>query len=411
MVKKRKSEITDEFTTNNLNHLRYFMEMPTDDLEVFGAISKDDGGVVQEPVVAMTTDYLPYTVATPMQAVDIQLGTQQWLGTLDGVIMYDKFLGAYFGHRWANDDDRLVEAQLMAYAMSDTMADAYTTFVTPDVSDVVQQLAKSMPPDMLTPEDLPYSPGFLLLGKPWPYMNYDDGKYVGSIPVRGVLWWEDDIRQPGEPLDKGGETWQNRKDMLDELGNPVTKPGIMSALFADWEWIESVRANKEPLGMASTPPLVLVDLIAWTYDTWWESVGATDPVDQHHQSPHIGSFRQQLLSLFRFMQEEIVVSERTRLPREARRRLQRSPVRDDDGHIQVVHLRRYSKVIKTLGQSIEDDEQEAKDMYWSHRWWRRGHDRTNWKTGIKDIRVRPHLVGPDDLPIKIHDRVVVSVDR
>lgn len=319
--------------------------------------------------------------------------------------MLNNFMKSYGGGLPAENEQF---AQVMSNTLQDKMTDAMTTFVSPDVSDVVRQLGSQMPPDMLEQRDLPYPEGFLVLGNCWPYMNYDDGSYIGQIPVRAMLWWEAEVRQPAGPNDPAA-VWSNRR------ASDETKPGIMMALFADWEWLEAIREDrgKDDFGLDSTPPLLMVDLIAWTYDTWWESVTkAGDPIDQHHQSPHIGGWRRMMLSLFRFMQEEIVVTEKQGLPRAARRRLERSGIKTvAEAKISVIHLRRYGKKIKPFNQSDADDEREAKEIYWSHRWWRVGHDRTNWRTGVKNIRVRPHLVGPDELPIVLKDRTVVSVDR
>ena len=227
--------------------------------------------------------------------------------------------------------------------------------------------------------------GFVVFGQTWEYLNFHMNSYIGKLPIRAVLWEVTDwVGQPG-----GG-----------------FKPGVYLHLYVDKGWLTAIRGGdfSDP---PYTAPLILTDMWGWTFDTWWQDL---DPElepnrepDNHHASMHVGEMRRKLLALWRFMDDEIVRTNRTRMPRPALRRWGRTGKEiPEDGSIITIHLRRYRP------KHYEGDEGEAPE--WSHRWWVRGHYRFNPKTGEKDIWIRPYIKGPDDKPIVVKEKLI-SVDR
>lgn len=331
--------------------------------------------------------YEPFVMQSPVEALDMHLRQWQWSSTAAYTNMVGKFLKVY-----ADGDYYKNYVKDIAKSISDVLDQAMTTYVSPDVADLVKQMGLAMPPDMLTQSDVPYPVGFIVLGKTWPYLNFDADHYVGTIPLRAIAWWEGPIRQPD--------------------GGP-SKRGITMALFTDDDWRNTVSGQWFE-GSQSNAPLWLVDMLAWTYDTMWGDVDPDQKTDQGHQAPHVGALRRMLLALWRFMGEEIVRTERPHLPRPARRRWEHAHKTNtpDDGCMVSIHLRKYAP----KPSATKDEEREAAEIFWSHRWWVRGHLRYCRKCGIdhpkhKHEWVRPYLKPNDDtLPIVLKERLV-SVDR
>ena len=336
--------------------------------------------------------YWPFSMESPVEALDIHLRQWAWTKTAPFKRAMAQFLRAYGvgkKHYGVEDDDEQVKigkkvVDPFSEEIAATMHQASTMFVSYDVSELIEQVGESMPPDMILESDLMMDSGMFVLGKTWWYLDYDRGDYVGKIPIRAILW----TRTPS-------------------VGQPdgSFKDGIQVYLFTDWAWAESINADPWG-GGGSPPPLLMIDMWAWTFDTWWEDAKPGEQTDQHHTSLHVSEVRRKLLALFRFMQEEIVKTQRERMPRPALKRMGRSgKTVPEDGSIVVVHLRRIRAVTKkTVSNAV------AGMVEWSHRWWVRGHYRYNPKTGEKDIWIRPYVKGPDGKPIVIKEKLM-TVDR
>lgn len=320
--------------------------------------------------------WTPPIIDNPAAALDMHLSQWQWCGSEKHLEATTAFMKSYYATR-----DRIKHDTVDIFAGQEKLmlARGVTHFVSPDVSDVLVQIAKTMPPDMLQEADLPMRNGFIVLGKPWEYLNFEAGTYTGKIPIRAICWEKSD--------------WVGQPD-------GTMKPGVYVYLYADRQWIESINGE---LGDGWKQPLIHCDMWAWTLDTWWEERTSPDQeADLHHASPHVGEMRRNLLALWRFMEDEIVLTRRNRMPRSSLRRWGRSGLDvPEDGSIVTIHLRRI--------RSHQDDA-DAQPIDWTHRWWVNGHKRYNPKTGKKDIWVRPYLKGPEGLPIVVKKKVVV-VDR
>jgi hypothetical protein len=323
--------------------------------------------------------YRPFAMESPVEALDLHLRRWEWMGTIDHLELLRSFLRAYAGGIEPPDD----QVQGLAKVEANLLNEAVTHYVTPELADVIEQMGQAMPPDMLRQTDLGTTPkGFVVFGVPWSYMNYDRGDYKGMIPIRAIAWEESQyVRQADDSL----------------------KLGVQLFLYADWDWVDAVSGGVRDL--ATKPQILLVDLWAWTYDTWWMDAAPNDQPDQHHATLHVGQMRRNLLALWRFMNEEVVHRRRFRPPRPALRRWGRSgkPM-PEDGCIVTVHLRRSTKPTPKVEREGESE------IEWSHRWWVRGHYRYNPKTAQKDIWIRPYVKGPEHLPIILKNKLI-SVDR
>lgn len=114
----------------------------------------------------------------------------------------------------------------------------------------------------------------------------------------------------------------------------------------------------------------------------------------------IGLFLATLL----FLEQQILVAERTQPGRSTRRRLEKistDPVRS----YRVIRLRR---VANRNGQAA------VADVEWACRWFVKGHWRNQWHPKLRrhsPAWIRPHIKGPSDKPLKAPTPTVFSVER
>lgn len=329
-------------------------------------------------------------ISEPVAALTLHTGMNQWFGTESHRIMCAAFSRAFAGSpgrvvQPSNWDSKLNADHFMRDETR-WIKGAETCFISPDVAELVEKLAETMPPDMLRESDLPMEQGFIVLGKCWGYWIYDDGDYQGRLPIRAVAWRRTDT--------------VGRLD--DDTGERTYHPGVQLLVYGDGPWAEKAYdlSNYTKMGRA---PGYLHDFLAWSFDTWWRDKDSEEETDHHHTAPHVGELRRKLLALWRFMADEIVTTDRDKMPRAAMRRWGRTGEIPEDGSITTVRLRKIHHE-----DAGEPGIGAARD--WTHRWWVIGHPRRNPKTGLKDIWVRPYLKGPDGLPIVIKTRNII-VDR
>lgn len=257
------------------------------------------------------------------------------------------------------------------------LADAETVFVTADICHVVQMMAKSMPADMLMPEDPPFKNAFYVFETDIPYEEWDNPNQVmRPTAIRAVL--------------------VNAAVPVRSWGDSERRSGISTTLFAA---IDVMVPEKGPTG-----DLAMMEMTGWQYEQWWKMAPSPNHRSKHEISPHVGAFRKFLLCLFRFMQEEIIEVQREKLPRPALRRMARADFHiPEDGSVTKVRLRKVRKV--------GTQEHESTDVVWSHRWWVAGHKRhLDYLEPGRTTWVRPHLKGPEHAPIVMKEKVIV-VDR
>jgi hypothetical protein len=158
------------------------------------------------------------------------------------------------------------------------------------------------------------------------------------------------------------------------------------------------------------PDYLVVDYWSWTFDAEWDEA-AEDLDDKFLHfganaalvSKAVGNTRRWLLALWRFMGQEIVVSEPAFLDRAARRRAERA---GQDASVTVVRLRR-------VQHPDAPDTDRIGGRLWTMRWWVSGHWRTLYRGTDRErkIWVRPFVKGPDDKPLAAPKRRLVSIER
>lgn len=329
---------------------------------------------------------MTHIIDSPVEALDLHLSYWEWLSHAPDW-PFIRFADAYGNLGSVPPLPPVLRGQVIKESIYEHVNEDITTFVAPDIANLTRQWGESMPPDRIYPTDLPRQYPFIVLGEPWPYQDVDyeepDRAASEPIPIRAIATGLARHLNPEKP----------------------DSTGLLTFLFTDHEHYAGQKVYKAPL--------ILIDALAWSYDDQWsEAPEDFDPKDLRpgYVAPHLGLFRRRLLCLLRFMNEQIVATSHPHLPRAAQRRYKATRGEaPEDGTLVSVHLRRMAQ--KPTHAPLGDEEREAHEVLWSHRFWVSGHWRTNHKTGVKDIWVRPHLKPNDEsLPIVIKEKLV-SVDR
>jgi hypothetical protein len=256
---------------------------------------------------------------------------------------------------------------------------AETVFVTKDICHVVETMSKGMPEDMLLAGDVPFDDMLLFFETDIDWYEWDKDHWTPKA-IRAVHIAKN------EPV----RSW----------GGPP-KPGVVITLFTA---IDSMAAE-----LAPRADLVVTDTTGWQFEQMWETAKEVvdvrnQPPDAHNISPHVAAMRKFLLTLLRFMNEEIVAYSRQPMTRAQRRRAQRQEGFHipDDGCITTIHLRR----LRHVGRA--DPAEPHSEIEWSHRWWVQGFWRhLDYLEPGRVTWVRPHIRGPEWLPLVMKQRVTV----
>lgn len=252
------------------------------------------------------------------------------------------------------------------------VSNSETVFVTADICHVIKVMSKGMPEDMLLPEDVPFEQALFLLADEYDFREWESSDRSRKIRAIQI--------SSGDPI----RSWGG-----------AAKPGIVITLYCA---VDDIMPEHGEDGN-----LVVIEMTGWQFNCMWTE---NDPVPDEAHAPHIigpeiAAIRKFLLTLFRFMQEEIVHVSRERLSRAARRRAERTDYRiPEDGAVSVVHLRR----VRYVGPRGNE---ESREVAWTHRFWVAGHKRhLDYLEPGRETWVRPYLKGDEALPIVLKHRVV-----
>jgi hypothetical protein len=291
---------------------------------------------------------------------------------------------------------------------------------TPDMVDLITHASESLPPQVLTRENVPSTHGFLYLPVPM-VMNDVRGK---PLPIYGIMWAEKELGHPGKSPGRG---------------MPDTARGLVISLFTlngapdDPANDARISAKDRQMMMVGVPTLSLVHSmslafgrVVWDVDT--SDVDGTpeekaDIARRVMRSAHDGDALEKeadgrwlirtgeghviraipdptvqfLHSYFHFVGSTLSSLDRERMPRSMARWLRRLGMPDDP--ITVVRLRRREPGAETgRGGSL------------SYRYVRRGHWRRQWYGSgegryQQHIWIAPTLCGPEDGPLRVREVV------
>lgn len=288
-------------------------------------------------------------------------------------------------------------------------------FVGKDVTEVLREIAKVMPPEVLHKEDLPATHGFVVFEEPFMLTDVN----VKVLPVRALMWFTEIVGKAHTEQQQGLVIWalidfddrvidnfykysdQDKlvRDMVSQ-GIQFTPATVFSVGFENYSF-ELADATGSIVG--SDEKMVLVD----NHDGTW-TVTTTDASWDPIKDQRLPAFSKRVIpeplvtflqALWRFQKQELTSREEMWTPKTTskqllRRQLQVNPV-------SIVHLRRRAP-----------GPEGNKEWQLSHRFIVRGHWRRQWYPSEKrhmSIWIRAHSKGPENAPWLIRDVVTAIV--
>lgn len=268
----------------------------------------------------------------------------------------------------------------LARTEADRLDRSETFFITEDMTQYAEVAARSgFLPQPLKDTDLPMPHGFAYFDRELMFEG-DDGF---RMPVKAVLW---------RPSVITINAWPHGERVL----------GINLSFYASRQTIDrEARRNGTFDPSNSLPPrLVLVNTHGWPFDVDWlglDDQGNTGPLDA------IAQGRRFMSAFWALVQQEIVVwHEPQPTEKHAKKRAVRAGFLGEVNQIRVITLRRKTN------RTIEDGDGDHRNF--SHRFIRRAHWRMQFYPSLqihRQIWIDQTIVGPDELPLIVKDRVFV----
>ena len=257
----------------------------------------------------------------------------------------------------------------------------------PNMCQLMDGIWSSMPEQSLLRSDLPAESGILFFDQPISLSNEHP-------PISGVTWCAASLRH--NPNAKYPQVHELDKDS----GNLELGSGMWLAFFVDTkspgvvEHVVSRRGStvsQAKSWLNSCPRILLYDIRMYRFgeapcqynETAFGMVSERSPMAARMQA------------FFALCKQELPAIERYDPTAKELKLMRRMDLRTRV--ISVIMLRRRS------GQGHRDTEVE-----WSHRWLVRGHWRNQWYSSEQTHRliyINPHIKGPEDKPLVIHDKV------
>lgn len=322
-------------------------------------------------------------------ALDWQMRSHRWLQTERG----ERYMRSFPLSQVLREQEPSLAARMV-----DGLAAADPWWVQRDAVSLVEHASIDMPHDPLLEEDIPAPTGFALLQGPpllHPAISYgkfpEDGTEPKKSSLRALSWFtgylqldDGDGRGLSEPLlTVYATTWAHIED--------------------DDDFVDDVRKLRdEGHGLdADLAPTAALVLPVGRAAAWWS--------EERPEMNTVLAANRWILAFFRFVQQEVVYTERQRWPRAGRREASRALSRDD-GDVSLVHLRR----VLRLDEHGERPESEPSGRHLTHRHIRSGHWRRQWYPSAqvhRPIYIHPFVVGPEGAPLLPRKTRSILVDR
>lgn len=264
-------------------------------------------------------------------------------------------------------DEIIAGSAAMVAHLAARLGEANTYWVAPDMVDLVEAAASSMPDQALLATDLPARMGFA-------WLPFTAGWSGGWGSFRALAW----------DLDAAGPDQ------------------VRVTMFLDRDdWMRHTRESG-PLAASRGFALFPDRWHDWTLGRAWESSFVPDEhvpdVGPIHVRPALHWRRRFCQALWALMAEPYVSVGAEHTDRARSRRAQRAGL-DGAGEIRVVTLRR---------PRHEQPSESEQAVEWSHRWIVSGHWPHQWYPSQQQHRLRyilPHVKGPDDKPLAVKETV------
>lgn len=310
-----------------------------------------------------------------------------------------------------------------------------TTFVGSEIVDLISIAANDLPFEPLRRTDVYEPSGFIYLEKPL-VVEVDESYYsdgtpgrVESVGIRGIAWNVDEVgvmqkrnnATSGMTPISASLGLMNNPVRPEELDNPEKRDdvgGIRITVYTDVGCVRYITGwgDKWP-DVTPDRSLLMSQLTAWAYNAPWRVADITSGEDCYVDvddedllvcSPDLAVVRKFILSLWRFMWQELVVRETGEVPSHIRKGMVRALDRKDP--ITVLKLRRH--------KTSSDGDGEGSGSRLDYRLLVRGHWRNQWYRSLgpaedpashRMIWIDPHVRGPEDAPFRTKHKVLAVV--
>ena len=339
--------------------------------------------------------------------------TKTHIEYLDGIVRSARMNGdKLFPYEWDGHD--------LGHDLVKTMRLAEMWSVTPEMQDLIEHAAKSLPPQVLKRESLPSQTGFLYLPKPL-WMEDIRGDH---LPIRVITWHERELGREGESPGKdlphvargvtlnmhvlNGEdgdlafkamTPEERRRIASQVPT-VSLFHAMSVAFDRqvWDIDTSDMVGVDPevraeIGRRTSRSLHDGETIEHLPDGRW-LIRTSEGYVVKARADNVIQF---LHAYFHFVESTLSSMDREHPSKTLVKWMRRLGM--PDGPISVVRLRRHEVTGKGMGGWVL-----------SYRHVRRGHWRAQWYGSgehryQQHIFIAPTIVGPDDGPLRVRDVV------
>lgn len=264
-----------------------------------------------------------------------------------------------------------------------------TYYVAPDMCDVIEEAAGTVPRSPLRAHMIPTRVGWVQFDRTIELGHTEDGDPWGTI---GFSWRIEDAHTNLDGVE-AGIRW------VDDSGNNFVGPGLTII----W-WRDMADADRDGTVTPTTRHYyswaVPGQLTGWAFDISWDGTENRKnfPLDETGDIQ-----RQVILTTFNLLMDELVVVRKERAPRPAVRRAAKALKSPDFGDVNVVDLRK----IRTLNYEPPEPDDDADPVHWTHRWIVRPHWRTVNRGTAKEkhVYIRKHIKGPENRPLIVKDRL------
>lgn len=336
-----------------------------------------------------------------LAALEVQLDLVKWLQTSQSLRIYQAFMAQYGYSKMEHEVQRKAMGAVLRQQVAELMERAPTYFVSHDMVEMVKQASEAMPPEGLSPIDVPSPSGFIMFDHAIEIVGYD----MDAAPGEDDDFSGGKNQKPGIPL--AGFAWRDSS-----IHDTVTGESISGLTY--WLFLDQGGAEEYGLERGEMGPLTLYDFSGWAYGRPWNSVNTDEQVEgtlneegRFLVAPIVDSTRRVILTTFKMLQQTIVTLGTERPYRALKRRC--AQYMPEVGDILVIQLRKEYHPAKKYAEDHGDDDVEFEGPWYSHRFLVRGH----WKrqrhgeggTERKIIWVAPYIKGPEDKPLVVKDKI------
>lgn len=288
-------------------------------------------------------------------------------------------------------DPNLINGYAESCAHMMGMAETY--YVAPDICDIIEEAAPTVPREPLRSPMVPSRIGWCEFHRT---ISLGVDEHDEPWGVSGVSWRVEDGRN--EELygnlhvsTGGGIRWYDDQN-VEHIG-----PGITIIWWRSRD--DATLLGALPQVLSQFASAIPAQVTGWSFDIDWDN---TDR--KAFTLDEVGELQRKiLLTTFNLLMDELVVVRKERPKRAALRRAVKALKSPDYGDVNVVDLRKLH-VLNYEPPEVDDD---AEPVHWTHRWIVRPHWRTLHRGTSKErhVYIRRHVKGPSNKPIVVKDRL------